>query len=231
MEEFPVADNYKHILSIVESHSKTAKLVCVSKTKPIEMLKKVFEAGGRIFGENYVDEIIEKGPQLPDAEFFMIGHLQSNKVAKLCKVKNLKMIQSIDSSDLASKVDKHWPANERGPLDVLIQINTSSEPQKSGISNGEEAIKLAKFITENCKNLNFRGVMTIGETGEAKRDFQVLLNERKAIAEALGTTEEKLECSMGMSADYELALDMGATYVRVGSSIFGPRIYKNKTAQ
>ena len=225
--ESHVAENYKHILSIVESHSKTARLVCVSKTKPVEDLKQVFEAGGRIFGENYVDEIIEKAPQLPEAQFHMIGHLQSNKVSKLCRIPNLAMIQSIDSEDLAGKVGKHWPA-DRAPLQVLIQINTSQEPQKSGIANGEPAIKLAKFIVENCKHLAFRGVMTIGETGEAKRDFQILLDERKHIAEALGMKEEELECSMGMSADYELALDMGATLVRVGSSIFGPRIYKKK---
>ncbi|EAY03409.1 hypothetical protein TVAG_043550 [Trichomonas vaginalis G3] len=226
MTESHVAENYKHINEIVKNLSSTAHLVCVSKTKPIEDLKQVFEAGGRIFGENYVDEIITKGPQLPDAQFHMIGHLQSNKVAKLCKVENLVMIQSIDSKELATKVDKQYV--NRKPLEVLIQINTSAEPQKSGIANGAEASELAKFIVENCHNLKFRGVMTIGETGEASRDFACLVEERRRIAGELGMKPEDLELSMGMSADYELALKMGATFVRVGSSIFGPRIYPNK---
>ena len=157
----------------------------------------------------------------------MIGHIQSNKVPKLCRLPNLAMIQTIDSESLATKINDRWP-EEFKPLQVLIQVNTSDEPQKHGIARGEALIGLAKHIVENCPRLIFRGLMTIGETGEAKRDFQTLIDARSDVAASLGVDQSTLELSMGMSADYELALEMGATYVRVGSSIFGPRIYKNK---
>ena len=238
-----IADNYRFISSRVRILSDKyalkmseenagvrvpeAKLICVSKTKPIEDLKAAFEAGADIFGENYVDEIIEKAPLLPDAKFHMIGHLQSNKITKLCNIPNLVMIHTIDREELARKINERWPA-DRKPLDVLVQVNTSEEQQKSGVLRGESVEKLVSYIVNDCPRLNFRGLMTIGETGEAERDFKVLVDERKRIAEMLSVPEYSLELSMGMSADYEIAIGMGATFVRVGSSIFGPRLYKSE---
>lgn len=204
-----------------------AKLICVSKTKPITDLKSAFEAGADIFGENFVDEIVEKAPLLPQAKFHMIGHLQSNKINKLCSIPNLIMIQTIDKEELARKINERWPT-EKEPLDVLIQVNTSQEQQKFGVLRGEPTDRLVRYIVEECPRLNFRGFMTIGESGEAKRDFQILVDERRRIASTLGVDENSLELSMGMSSDFEIAIDMGATFVRVGSSIFGPRLYKNE---
>lgn len=221
-----VGDNYKRTEARVHELSQSATLVAVSKTKPIELLQECFNAGCRVFGENYVDEIITKAPQLPEASFHMIGHLQSNKVSKLCKMPNLVMIQTIDSIELANKVNNAC-ANREKPLLVCIQVNTSQEPQKCGIMKGDGLFALAHHIKENCPHLELDGLMTIGELGKSARDFQHLMEVRTEVATNLGVAPETIKLSMGMSADYELALQMGASYVRVGSSIFGAREYKH----
>ncbi|OHT10263.1 hypothetical protein TRFO_04279 [Tritrichomonas foetus] len=220
-----VAQNYLDISARVKELNPKATLVAVSKTKPIEMLREAFEAGCRIFGENYVDEIVEKGPLLPKARFHMIGHLQSNKVSKVCAIPNLAMIETIDTEKLADKVNNSWKGSE--PLSVMVQVNTSDEPQKNGIQAGEKLFTLVQHINEKCPNLKFVGLMTIGEIGESSRDFESLINTRNQVAEHFGVEQETIKLSMGMSADYELALEMGSDYVRVGSSIFGARQYKH----
>ena len=133
------------------------------------------------------------------------------------------MIHTVDSQHLADKLNNTWP-EDRQPLKILIQVNTSQEPQKCGI-NGSAVFELADYIIKNCPHLKFAGLMTIGEIGEASRDFQALIDARTECAGKLNVPPETLELSMGMSADYELALQMGATIVRVGSTIFGARNY------
>ena len=220
-----IGANYTRILERVKELNPEATLVSVSKTKPIEDLRAALDAGCRVFGENYVDEIVTKSPLLPEAKFHMIGHLQSNKVAKLCRCPNLAMIQTIDSVSLADKVNKAWP-EDRPPLDVLIQVNTSDEEQKSGVLHSDaKLMELVKHIIEHCPKLKFHGVMTIGEIGESSRDFDRLIETRDRIAGELKVDKKTLKLSMGMSADYEIALEKGADYVRVGSSIFGARNY------
>ena len=220
-----IGANYTRILARVKELNPEATLVSVSKTKPIEDLQEAFNAGCRVFGENYVDEIVTKSPLLPEAKFHMIGHLQSNKVAKLCRCPNLAMIQSIDSISLAVKVNKAWP-EDRQPLDILIQVNTSDEEQKSGVLHSDaKLLELVRHIRDNCPRLRFDGLMTIGEIGEGSRDFDCLVATRDRIADAISVDKKSLKLSMGMSADYELALEKGADYVRVGSSIFGARNY------
>lgn len=219
-----IGERYLEIAARVKELKSDATLVSVSKTKPIEDLKEAFDAGCRVFGENYVDEIVEKSPLLPEAQFHMIGHLQSNKVAKVCRCPNLTMIHTIDSISLADKVNRAW-AEDRQPLKVLIQVNTSDEQQKSGVLHSDAALmELVEHIEKNCPRLEFHGVMTIGEIGEAERDFDTLIAVRDKLAASLN---RPLKLSMGMSADYELALEKGADYVRVGSSIFGMRNYKH----
>jgi pyridoxal phosphate enzyme (YggS family) len=220
-----ISANYDRIRSRVSSLNPTATLVAVSKTKPIEDLRAAFAAGCRIFGENYVDEVVIKSPLIPEAQFHFIGHLQSNKVSKLCRCPNLAMIQTIDSVSLAKKVNTAW-ANDRPALSVLIQVNTSEEPQKGGVLHSDSGLlQLVHHIVESCPRLRFAGLMTIGECGGSRRDFEQLIAARKKVAAELGVDEKGLELSMGMSGDYELALEMGATIVRVGSSIFGAREY------
>jgi len=225
MSESDIAQNFRDIRAHVSELNPSATLVAVSKTKPIEDLRSAFDAGCAVFGENYVDEVVAKSPLLPESQFHFIGHLQSNKVAKLCRCPNLAMIQTIDSVALATKVDRAWPP-DRPRLAVLIQVNTSDEPQKSGVRHADAALlELVHFIAEKCERLRFAGVMTIGECGESERDFEVLRGVRTRVAAELGVAADSLALSMGMSADYELALQMGATIVRVGSSIFGARNY------
>ena len=225
MTQSGVAENYLNIFNRVKELNPNATLVAVSKTKPIELLQEAFNSGCRTFGENYVDEIVTKGPLLPDAKFHMIGHLQANKVNKVCKIPNLAMIETIDSDHLADKVNNSWKFDE--PLPVMIQVNTSDEPQKNGVQVGENLTNLAQHIINNCPKLKFTGLMTIGEIGESQRDFQTLIDAKNALAAQLNVDPSSLKLSMGMSADYELALQMGSDYVRVGSSIFGAREYKH----
>jgi pyridoxal phosphate enzyme (YggS family) len=221
-----IGDNYLQIANRVRELNPSAQLVSVSKTKPIDDLKAAFAAGCRVFGENYVDELVDKAPLIPEAEFHLIGHLQSNKVAKLCRVPNLALIHTIDSENLAAKVNKAWPA-DRPPLSILIQVNTSDEPQKNGIGHSNTSLlALILFIKDKCPQLVFRGLMTVGELGEGRRDFERLIEVRNRLAGELKIDPKDIELSMGMSADYELALELGATYVRVGSSIFGARQYR-----
>lgn len=225
MSESNVAENYLKIYNRVKELNPNATLVAVSKTKPIEMLKEVFDAGCRVFGENYVDEIVTKGPLLPEAKFHMIGRLQTNKVNKVCSIPNLGMIETIDNEHLATKVNNGWKFDHILP--VMIQVNTSDEPQKNGVQIGEQLKVLAQHIINNCPKLKFTGLMTIGEIGQSQRDFETLTNARDKLASELNVEPASLKLSMGMSADYELALQMGSDYVRVGSSIFGAREYKH----
>lgn len=164
-----------------------------------------------------------------------IGQLQSNKCKLLVSsVPALYMVESVDSIKLATLLDKAVASvNESGvikrifsgPLLVLVQINTSGEPQKGGCEIGtNESIDLSRHILQSCPRLKLAGFMTIGRLGEVDgKCFERLVSERKKVSEALLLQEDELELSMGMSSDFELAIEHGATSVRVGSSIFGAR--------
>jgi PLP dependent protein len=209
----------------------SVKLIAVSKTKPVDMIQSLYDSGHRDFGENYFDELEEKAGQLPgDIRWHFIGHLQSSKANKLVKkVTNLHCIQSVDSAKLASKLNsarESVASMHSTPLQIMIQVSTSDEETKSGVS-AEEASELAMFIREQCPLLALSGLMTIGAPGDMTC-FQRLCDARKMVTSALGVEEESLELSMGMSGDYVEAIERGATVVRVGSTIFGPRIYPNK---
>uniref|UniRef100_A0A7S2V490 Pyridoxal phosphate homeostasis protein n=1 Tax=Fibrocapsa japonica TaxID=94617 RepID=A0A7S2V490_9STRA len=211
---------------------KEARLVAVSKTKPSSDIEEAYNGCGQLhFGENYVQEIVEKAPQLPDDIcWHFIGHVQSNKARPLVEgVPNLWSVETVDSVKLANALNKACMAIGReAPLGVMVQVNTSGETQKSGVAP-EDCLDLARHISESCPSLKFQGLMTIGRLGDPSPDcFQCLLDCRKQVSEALGLGEEELEMSMGMSGDLELALEMGSTNVRVGSTIFGARTYANK---
>mmetsp|Transcript_62116 Transcript_62116/g.173492 ORF Transcript_62116/g.173492 Transcript_62116/m.173492 type:complete len:243 (+) Transcript_62116:71-799(+) len=204
------------------------RLVAVSKTKPVEMLKEAYDAGHRHFGENYVQELVDKTPLMPeDTQWHFIGHLQSNKVAMLLKgCPTLSCLETIDSEKLARAVDKSWSSlyPER-KLRVMIQVNTSSEDTKNGVEASEVA-ELARTIATELTGLELVGLMTIGApdySGCRTEDFESLHKCRAEAAAATGVDPMTLELSMGMSADFENAVREGSTSVRVGSSIFGAR--------
>ncbi|XP_069693531.1 pyridoxal phosphate homeostasis protein isoform X2 [Periplaneta americana] len=211
------------------------RLVAVSKTKPKELIIAAYEGGQKNFGENYVQELVEKGhnPEIlekcSDIKWHFIGHLQRNKVNKVVSVPGLFMVETVDSDKLATALDTAWEKLEGKDykLNVMAQVNTSGEEGKNGC-NPNEATRLVKHIIDNCPNLTLIGLMTIGKFGYdlslgPNPDFICLRQVRDEVCKNLSIDYDKLELSMGMSDDFEHAIEMGSTNVRVGSSIFGHR--------
>lgn len=209
--------------------SPPVRLVAVSKTKPLAMVLEAHTHGQRVFGENYVQELVDKAkdPQAPaDIEWHFIGHLQTNKCNALADLPRLMMVETVDSARLADALNKAVAKKPRpAPLAVMVQVNTSQEESKSGIPTGE-CVALAEHIVKQCPSLRLAGLMTIGDPDRhvvPNPDFEALVQCRAAVAAALGVDADTLELSMGMSGDFEHAVEMGSTNVRVGSSIFGAR--------
>jgi len=204
------------------------KLVAVSKTKPSSDIMTLYKAGYRSFGENYFQELLDKAAELPeDIQWHFIGHLQSGKANKLVReVKGLHVVETVDTIKLAKKLDAACEAANRESLDIYIQVDTSGEDTKSGVPI-PEVVALVMEIIESCKRLKVKGLMTIGAPGDFSC-FDRLVESRQEVAEAMQIPPESLVLSMGMSGDYCEAIERGAGSVRVGSSIFGARIYAEK---
>lgn len=208
-----------------------AQLVAVSKTKPVELLRAAYDAGQRHFGENYVQELVNKGPQLPDdIKWHFIGALQSNKAKTLVALKNLHVVESVDREKTATALNKAVVAIGRERLKVMVQVNTSGEESKSGCEPGE-TVRLAQHVEEKCEGLELIGLMTIGAPDDAEEPvaFRTLRKEVEAVERQLRRKKGSLMLSMGMSGDYERAIRMGSDSVRVGSTIFGAREYPTRT--
>ncbi|KAI0213307.1 Pyridoxal phosphate homeostasis protein [Lamellibrachia satsuma] len=214
------------------------RLVAVSKTKPAALVVEVYKNGQRHFGENYVNELEEKSKnpkilaECPDIRWHFIGHLQKNKVNKTLSVTNLFLIETIDSTKLATAVNNHWQHMEKSePLKVMVQVNTSNEENKHGC-RPVDTVELVKHVLNNCPQLTFVGLMTIGAFDHdlsqgPNPDFQCLVKRKAEVCEKLHLAADQVELSMGMSHDFEHAIEMGSTNVRVGSTIFGARVYKS----
>ncbi|ODQ82806.1 hypothetical protein BABINDRAFT_159308 [Babjeviella inositovora NRRL Y-12698] len=195
----------------------------------------LYDHGVRHFGENYVQELLEKSAALPkDIQWHFIGSLQTNKCKDLAgKVHNLFALETLDSLKKAKKLEEFRSENEFPKISIFLQINTSGEENKSGFDpvNGyAEILEVAQYI-QSCSKLQLRGLMTIGsvlqsKSGEENLDFRALVALSKKLEAALGLGEA-LELSMGMSSDFEEAIRQGATNVRVGSDIFGSRPPRN----
>ncbi|OMP04388.1 hypothetical protein COLO4_09697 [Corchorus olitorius] len=185
------------------------RVVAVSKTKPESLIRQVYDAGHRSFGENYVQEIVQKAPQLPDdIEWHYIGHLQSNKVKVLLGgVPNLAFFHGVDNEKIANHLDRAVSSLERNPLKVFVQVNTSGEISKSGI-DPSGCVQLAEYVKWRCPNLKFSGLMTIGmpDYTSTPENFRTLSNCRVEVCKALGMAEDECELSMGMSGDFEQAV-------------------------
>ena len=204
------------------------RLVAVSKTKPADAVEEAVACGHYEFGENYVQELVDKAGQVSQlARWHFVGPLQSNKARQVLSVKNLSMLETVDREKIATKVDSI--IGEEGhpfaPLPVMVQVNTSGEKSKSGVQPGNEAIELAQLVHSECPNLQLAGLMTIGspDESEAESCFQSLKESRDNAAKVLGLPEGSLELSMGMSNDWAKAIPLGATSIRIGSAIFGAR--------
>ncbi|KZT53502.1 hypothetical protein CALCODRAFT_551502 [Calocera cornea HHB12733] len=230
------------IAAAVRLSDKKPQLVAVSKIKPAEDVMACYEDGQLHFGENYVQELVDKAEKLPqEIRWHFIGALQSNKCKALAAIPNLYAVETLDSIKKADLFQKSLPDTRSIPLRIFIQINTSSEDSKSGLppitstSSSSEAVDLAKHILQKCPALHLEGLMTIGSieastTQDENEDFDKLKESRDNLEAALkeaGLTgwgqDGKLQLSMGMSADFENAIKQGSDNVRVGSSIFGAR--------
>lgn len=243
MGDSPLGAALKVILSRIETAvhrrppelgSHIPQLIAVSKTQPAETVVEAYKCGQRHFGENYVQEIVEKGsnPEVlesKDIKWHFIGHLQRNKCNNLTAVQNLYMVHTIDTAKLATALSNSWEKQKKADgLKVMIQVNTSGEPNKSGCPP-EGCVELVKHILQECPNLQFSGIMTIGALARSiqqegsNEDFEVLLACRRDLCEKLSLAVEDVQLSMGMSTDFEHAIEMGSTHVRIGSSIFGAR--------
>ncbi len=201
------------------------KLIAVSKTKPVSMLKEAYEYGCRDFGENKVQELVDKYEQLPkDIRWHMIGHLQRNKVKYI--VDKVYLIHSVDSLRLAEEINKE--AAKKGiKVSILIEVNVANEETKFGTSC-EEVYQLVSEIAK-LPNVLIKGLMTIApyveNPEENKQYFEKLRQIYVDIAHKNVDNVCMEELSMGMTGDYETAVTQGATYVRVGTGIFGERSY------
>ncbi|KAK9456895.1 hypothetical protein V1511DRAFT_509579 [Dipodascopsis uninucleata] len=220
-------ESVKDRLRNVADGRSNIRLVAVSKLKPAEDILALYNHGHRHFGENYAQELIEKAAILPkDIEWHFIGTLQSNKCAALAEIPNLYAVETVDSIKRANKLNDSRNG-EMSKLNVFIQVNTSGEENKSGVPPIEVEV-IARHIIQNCTNLVFKGLMTIGAIARSKasahienEDFKLLVETKKLIESALSISD--LELSMGMSEDFEDAIKQGSTNIRVGSTIFGSR--------
>jgi len=204
-----------------EPHS--VRLVAVSKTRPADDVRQAYRAGQVVFGENYVQELVEKAAEISEpVEWHFIGHLQSNKVRQIAG--GVTMIHSVDRLSLAVEIDRQWGRQGR-ICDILIQVNISGESSKSGTSE-DEALQLVRAVA-HLPHVRIRGLMTMPpffDDPEAARPFFAALRRLAQKVDSAGIAGVSMaELSIGMSGDFEAAIQEGATLVRVGTSIFGAR--------
>ncbi len=198
-------------------------LIAVSKTKPVSMLLEAYEQGCRDFGENKVQEILEKYDRMPaDTRFHMIGHLQRNKVKYI--LDKVALIHSVDSVRLAQEISKE-AVKRNLETDILIEVNVAEEETKFG-TRPEDTISLIREIAQ-LPAVHIKGLMTIApyvEKSEENRKYFEKLRQLAVDIREQNIDNVKVEVlSMGMTGDYEVAVEEGATYVRVGTGIFGGR--------
>ena len=225
-----VAENLKTIRERVDAACERAgrrpeevTLIAVSKTKPLSMLQEAYEAGARDFGENKVQEILEKYPEMPeDARFHMIGHLQTNKVKQV--VGKAVLIHSVDSLHLAEKIEQE-AAKRHLTADILLEVNVAREESKFGLML-EEVIPLLEEV-KNLPHVRVRGLMTIAPNvenpEENRKHFKKLYQLYVDIKSKNIDNGTMSVLSMGMTGDFEVAVEEGATMIRVGTGIFGSR--------
>ena len=230
-----IAENLKTIQTQINSAcSRSGRdpgevtLIAVSKTKPVSALREAYEAGARDFGENKVQELIDKIPQLPDdIRWHMIGHLQRNKVKYI--IGRVSLIHSVDSLRLAEEISRE-SVRQGVETDILIEVNVAEEESKFGVSI-REAPELVEKIAL-LPGIHIKGLMTIApytEVSEKNRLYFVKMRELYVDIERKNIDNVSMNIlSMGMTGDYSVAIEEGATCVRVGTGIFGERDYTNQ---
>jgi pyridoxal phosphate enzyme (YggS family) len=214
------------ILALKQTLPASVQLIAVSKTKPNEDLIQAYQAGQRVFGENKVQEMVDKHESLPkDIQWHLIGHLQTNKVKYIAPF--ISLIHAVDSLKLLKEIDKEAKKNNR-VIDCLLQFFIASEETKFGLSFEEatEILESKEFIEmENVRIVGLMGMASFVKDEEQIRDeFRTLYNYFQVIkSHHFKFNPDFKELSMGMSGDYAIAVEEGSTMVRIGSSIFGGR--------
>ena len=207
-----------NISNILNDLDEKVQLVAVSKTKPTNYILEAYQAGQRIFGENKVQELVEKSAVLPDdIQWHMIGHLQSNKVKYIAPF--VSLIHAVDSKKLLIEIDKRAKQHER-VIHCLLQIHIAQETSKFGLSENE-ALELLEMKLANVRIDGLMGMATFTD------NKQQIRSEFKSLKNTFEKAKKKFHklsiLSMGMSGDYEIAIEEGSNMIRVGSSIFGSR--------
>lgn len=228
-----IVENIQFIEKEIEG--KGVMLVAVSKTKPVEMLMEAYNAGFKRFGENYVQELVDKYEAMPkDIEWHFIGHLQSNKVKYIAPF--VSLIHSVDSFKLLQEINKQAAKHNR-VIDCLLQIYIAEEDSKSGMTE-EECLEILKSETlEKLPNVRIVGLMGMTtltddeaqirkEFGKLRRFYETLRTQNHTADRSAPQRRPLSTLSMGMSGDYGIAIEEGSTMIRVGSKIFGGRIYQ-----
>ena len=230
-----IAERYKQIRSRKDAAAirsgrdpEEVVLMAVTKTHTPEEINQAIAAGATDAGENRVQVLVEKYDKVDPVRWHLIGHLQTNKVRNI--IDKVVMIHSVDSIRLAREI--HQRAGAAGlVMDILIEINSAMEETKSGIA-AEELEELVREITSECSNVRIRGIMCIPPIAVDPEDARPYFREARELFEKMKTWDLPSDrfcpdtLSMGMSGDFEVAIEEGATIVRVGSSIFGPRNYR-----
>src|SRR5690554_5327514 len=199
-------------------------LIAVSKTKPVEDLKEAYEAGIRDFGENKVQEMADKQPQLPaDIRWHMIGHLQRNKVKYIAPF--VSLIHAVDSLRLLKEINKQAKRNER-VIDCLLQIKIAEEDSKFGMDIADATALLNSEELQNFKNVKIVGLMGMATFTDDEKQISQEFQRLKKVFDQFKIEKSELKIlSMGMSGDYKIAIENGSNMVRIGSAIFGERNY------
>ncbi len=208
IEKARIAVNEHHIV----------KMVVVGKYTALENIETLYSLGQRAFGENQVQQLQERSQKLEDLpiEWHMIGRLQKNKINKLIET-NPFLLQSLDSLDLAQELDKRLKVKSK-KMRCLLQINSSNEDTKTGVEP-QRAIDIYQEIDERFNNIELQGVMSIGANSKDKKVVRQSFETTRKIFEELKNSNATI-CSMGMSSDFELAIECGSNMVRIGSALF-----------
>lgn len=214
------------INKIINEIPENVKLIAVSKTRTLDELEEAYNAGSRDFGENKVQELVEKYDEFHnDVRWHFIGHLQKNKVKYI--VGKVFIIHSLDNIGLLKEIEKRYSMNSE-IANVLIQINIGRDPNKSGVllENLEELIEAC----ENCKNVKVKGLMTVIPKGDEVSNRKYFKNMKEiydSLSKKMYNNISMEYLSMGMSGDYQIAMEEGSNMIRIGEGIFGKRIYNN----
>lgn len=228
-----IKDNFKevkeNVLRACERAGRSVDdvtLIAVSKTKPLEDLREAYEAGARDFGENKVQELVDKIPEMPkDVRWHMIGHLQRNKVKYI--VDKVYMIHGVDSLRLAEEISKE-AVKKAVVVKILMEVNVAEEESKFGITV-DDAPELAEEISK-LPGISLQGLMTIAPyVANPEENREIFAKLRQLAVDISRKNIDNISMnvlSMGMTGDYQVAIEEGATYVRVGTGIFGERNYQ-----